>query len=616
MLKGLARCIPSRGYMGSGPDLLFTRNQRQNPEDAHIIADYLAYGSRNWLILGNGRLTGYKGPAIINGVTGGRQMMQAAESYASLGEYNAVGQGSVYKVLIALFFVGSGLLKYAGTSLGVSASSVLSLRLLSSGAYGGTTYQAGLASPSAADVGTQTASGGFSGTMPQGTVSVVIWRIRSSTGAPSVHSEPSAVVIVTTGNTVRVTFPAADSNGQDRWGIGVSHIGFGASGPYYLLKEVSETAVAAGTVNGVPRSVEIEWTDADLAGHPLAPIDDFPPPAAVFGGTINDTGFLDGCYGERSGGVFTSSKGSTIALSKPLFFESYPPDSLLYTPEPPTALISRPADGYAYRAGLTTLGSLMYTGGDPPISYHLLWPSTGVAAPHNLVLAEGGRLYAWTGQRGWCRISDNGEPDNSFSKAFDRDSAGFVASNVVLGWDPDHQIVSAMHGKIVLPYNSQLDLCCTPLDLTNKITGDICAAVTINDGTNNKMIIAANDGSSAIRLYNFNTGTGMVSDYVTPIIPAEGETDCITRALISGSFDNKTNPVVVDFRRNGDTAATRTKSVYPRATGQPITLPTLQPNVRNARSHALKVSVTGTGGDVSLDRIATWGDGDSVVITK
>lgn len=614
-LKGLVRFVFPRGYIGSAPDLYFQRNQRQVTEDPHVLTDYLAYGSKNWLILGDGRLVGYKGPAIINGVTGGRQMMQAAESYASLGEYNAVGVGSVYKVLVALFFVGSGLLKYGGTSLGVSASSVLSLRLLSSGAYGGTTYQAGLAQPSAPDVGTQTASGGYSGTMPQGAVSVVIWRIRSSTGAPSIHSEPSAVVIVTTGNTVRVTMPAADSNGQDRWGIGVSRIGFGASGPYYELMEVAESALT--TVNGIPRSVEIEWTDADLAGQPLAPIDDFPPPAAQFGGTVNDTGFLDGCYGERSGGAYTSSKGSTIALSKPLFFESYPPDSLLFTPEPPTALISRAADGYAYRAGATTLGALMYTGGNPPLTYHLLWPSTGVAAAHNLCLGEGGRLYAWTGQRGWCRIADGGEPDNTFSKPFEKDSAAFVASDVVLGWDPDHQMDVAMHGKIVLPYNSQLGVCCTPLDLTGKVTGNICAAVTINDGTKNKMIIATNDvAGSAIHLYDFNTGTGMVSELVTPLVPAEGETDCITRALISGRFDNITNRVIVDFYRNGGATAVRRKQPYPRAANQPLTLPTLQPNVRNCRTSKMKVTVTGTGGENTIDRISTYGDGDMIAISK
>lgn len=614
MLQGLARYTFRRGYIGAGPDLDFQRNFRQHQYMAGIIADHIAYGSKNWLILGDGRLTAYKGPSLINSVTGGRQMMQSAESYASLGEYNAVGLGSIYKVLTGLFFVGSGLVKYAGTSLGVTASSVLSLRILNSGAYGGTTYQAGEAQPSAPDVGTQTASGGFSGTMPQGTVSVVIWRIRSNTGAISVHSEPSAVVIVTTGQTVRVTMPALDSNGQDRWGIGVSRIGFGNSGPYYQLTEVADTSLT--TVNSIARSIELEWTDADLAGQDLAPIDDFPPPAATFGGTINDTAFLDGCYGERSGGVFTSSKGSTIALSKPLFFESYPPDSLVFTPEPPTALISRPADGYAYRAGLTTLGALMYTGGTSPIAYHLLWPSTGVAAPHNLVLAEGGRLYAWTGQRGWCRIGDNGEPDNTFSRAFDRDSANFVASNVVLGWDPDHQIVVAMHGTTVLPYNSQLGVCCTPLDLSGKIVGNICAAVTVNDGTNNRMIIAANDSSSAIRLYSFNTGTGMVSELVTPTLPSDGESDCIARALITGTFDNNANPVTVDFRRNGETTPYRTKNVYPRAVSQVLTLPTLRPNVRNAREIAMRVVVTGTGGDNSLDRIETFGDTDMIPISK
>lgn len=550
------------GYIGSATALLFARG-----------ANYLAKGSRNWLITGLNKVVGYKGPLLLGGVEGGKQMMQADEGYASLGTATTAGLGSVFRVLTALFFIGAGAVRYNGAAIGAVATSTLSLRLLENGAYAGTTLQAGLAQPSAPTIFTRAAGPGFSGTkLIPGTRAVLLHRIRSTTGAVSIASLPSNVVITTTGQTIVITAPLPSSNGDDRWGVDVPKAGFGEFGPFYILIEIPEsdfkttthadgaitaadatltsataafvagdigravvvngagvagadltttiasinsptsvelTAVASTTVagatyrygaivDGVSRSIEIEWTDGQLAGAPFAPIDDFPPPAALFGGTLNDTGWLDGCYGDTAAGQAPATLGATIVTSLPLKFESWPPNNLIYTPQPPTAHAGRAADGYEYRAGQSSLGALVYTGGDPPISFQLRWPNTGCLAPHNMVVAGDGRLYIFTAQAGLARIGEGDEPDTEWATPFSDDTSTWNPAEVVMGEDgkgesgnntPD-AFVCACHRKMVLPFNRVIDRACTPCDLTGKIRGNIIAAA---NSPNGELYLCANN---------------------------------------------------------------------------------------------------------------------------
>lgn len=739
-MKTLANFRPIRGYLGSVPEIAVGRT------------DYLAKGSRNWLMTGQGKLVGYKGPELIDGETGGTVMMNAAEGYASLGDAITEGVGSVFRALTALFFIGVGILKYNGASLNAVATSVLSLRLLENGTYAGTTLQAGLAQPSAPTIFTKSPGAGFTGqVLNQGTHSVDIWRVRSSTGAKSLASLPSNVVVTAAGMTIAITFPLPSSNGDDRWGIGTPKTGF--PGPFYELREIDESKivtvpltdgaitatdatftstaavftaddvgrkiwvqgagaagadletsiasftdantvellVAAGTtvsgantlygavVSGIARTVEFEWTDGALAGQPLAPtVDYFPPPSAVFGGTINDTMFLDGCYGDLQN---PDSLGATIAMSLPLNFEAWPPDSLLYAPEPPTAVASRPSDGYCYRAGATTLGIISYTGGDPPLTYHLLWPSTGCLKPHNMVMAGGGRLYIWTGKQGWARINSNGEPEADFAIPFADDTEDFDPAKVVLGWDVDHQQVCAIHEKMILPYNEATELPGTPCDLTGKIRGSVISAVTVDNGlrlcANNVRIVGdavTTDGTPTVtsadanftaddvgvavyltdggensltstilsvdaenqitledsvtwddanaslyidtelRLYHFNSGDGTVSEAYTPFVASDDESDNIFRVLGNVTVDDNSDPVTLKIFKN----RSRSNAQYSKSIYLPVDgeqpLPTKTPDVINAQSHSVYLRIPGHGGEVSLDTLITKGESSGIVL--
>lgn len=648
------------------------------------MGTYLAKGSRNWLIVGINKIVGYKGPLLLNGVEGGKQMMEAAEGYASLGKSDTAGIGSVFRVLTALFFVGAGVVRYNGLSTGATATSTLSLRLLENGAYNGTTFQAGLAQPSAPTIFTKAPGAGFSGTqLIPGTRSLVIWRIRSSTGAVSIASLPSNVVVVASGETIVITFPLTSSNGDDRWGIGAPLAGRGEFGPFFVLTEIAESALT--TIDSIPRSFELEWSDGQLAGADLAPIDDFPPPPALFGGTLNDTGFLDGCYGDLGAGQAPATLGATIVTSIPLKFESWPPDNLIYTPQPPTAVASRAADGYAYRAGMSTLGALVYTGGDPPISFQLRWPTAGCVAPHNMVIGEQGRLYMFTAQHGLARIGEGDEPDTEWALPFYDDTAGWNPYEVVMGWDGQEQFVCACHRKMILPFNTAANRACTPCDLTGKIRGNIISAVTrdlgelvicannvrvVNDlsTTNTSPIVTsptaiftaddvgktvelreASPGTgtltttilsfqsatqvtlaanvtwtaagttyiaidTTLRLYRFNAGTGMVSEAYTPWIATEDESDGVFDVGGAVVVDSIANPVELKLLYNGKvTNVNRTWQKRLPATGFNH-LYTEKPNLINAKSHALYVKVTGTGGETSLDSLHSVSESDAMTI--
>ena len=311
-----------------------------------IDADHrkLSKGSINQIITGNGKPQAFKRNSVFAGADAAKRgslfLTNAGEGYAGLGSFGDTdAKGSVFRILSALFFVGGGgnpnpnptpnpaLLHYNGVSLSASASSTLQLKLLTGGVYSTTTYQAGLARPAAPSLATRAAfSAGFTGKLKNGTYSAKIIKIRSSTGVRSLASLTSNTIVAVEasgiGKSARITFPEIGFNGANRWGIYVTPRNFGSTGPHYFLKEVNEADL--GTVDGVTRSIEIEWSDGDLVGGDLAPIDSFAPPAAMFGGALGDSAFLDGCYGDTTGGVSSGAPGSTIVQSLPLRPEEYP----------------------------------------------------------------------------------------------------------------------------------------------------------------------------------------------------------------------------------------------------------------------------------------------------
>lgn len=596
--RQLARFLPL-AYESSGLESIF------KPE-------IMAEGSRNVLVSGSGKPQNFKGMELLAGKVGGRFMANSGDSYASLGAFaDASGKGSVVRVMAGLFFCGTGAVYYDGASLSATASSILQLKLLASGAFG-TTYQAGLSQPSAPTIATRTSLGvGMSGKLKAGTYTVKIYKIRTATGCRSNASVASNVVIAAESNSIgqslRVTFPAADTNGGDRWGICVTPRNFGTTGPYFLLSEIAEADLT--TVDSVARSTEIEWVDGDLVDHPLAPVESNPPPACIFAGALGNSVFVDGCYGDTVTGASAAAPGTVIACSLPLRPEEFPADWLAFPPDAPTCLL-RGGDGFYYRFGKNSLGVVSFTGGEPPITYQLYWGTTGVSYPHNAVVAEGGRLYAKTGTKGLVRIGPNGQPDSIWATPFLDDVESWSDASTYLGWDENNQTVCIMNGTTILPFNTTLDKPGAPCSLSGLVTGNIVGCVTHLGAL---YIACLDTPNSTIKLYKFNSGTGTVVEVYTDWYYSEEETDAIRQINVKGRFDT-TNAVTLKIFADGDLATPILNTSLTPTIGAPVSLPVWRGTLPRANSFCVYLKQTSGAGDMGFELIEVQGTSKNVVI--
>jgi uncharacterized protein YheU (UPF0270 family) len=576
-------------------------------------AGSLARGSKNLLKLANNKTVAWKGVAAVGGFVGGRYMANTPNgSYASLGDKTTAGIGSIIGLIAnALGFIGAGPLYITGVSRAVSASTALQFLLWKSGSYTGAgtgPITAGIDPPSAPTIAEVAAD---ASTINSGTTSARLHFVRSSTGGRSRASTPSATLVVS-GHKVRLTVQGADltyasTQGVDRLGIDLTQWGFGFSGPHYEYSEIAISSLAV--VDGVANSVELEWSSADVAFKPLAPIDDYPPPASVFAVSMEDVIAVIGCYGDASG-ISATNPGTAIAVSLPVFIESFPPDNLLFLPESPVGVLSRAADGFSFIGCKNSVHALLYTGGSPALSLRTIWPNTGVQAPHNMCLGDGGRLYAITAKRGLVRIGEKGEPETSWAEPVADIISGWTLTDAVLVWDNDHQCVVAAHHKTLLAFNVQTGKWSTELDGTGAVTGNICAGVTQDGGA----IFSANDGIANISMYYFNQGSGTTWEAYLPSVPSQAIADEVQQILGMARFDN-TSTVTVKVFTNGDTSSAKaTKTFTPAGTG-PQHLPPakLRPNVRGAMSHQLYISQAGSGGDAGIDVLESLGVSSNII---
>lgn len=572
----------------------------------------LAPGSENYVWRG-GRLEAFNGLGdSLSPLVGSRYLTNVSNSYGGLGSYaNSTVKGSVLKILNGLFAIGNGAVFYAGSSLSFNAVSTLQIKLLVSGAWSATTYQAGLPQASAPTLAVRDSIGaGYTGRNKAGSYSAKAFLVRDATGAKGLASEMSNIVIIedssttSVGKTLRVTFPPIGSSGADYWGLAVTARNFGSTGPHFVVFKIAESALT--TIDGVPRSYEIEWTDGDLVGKDLAPIASYPPPAGMFAGVLGDCLFVDGAVGDTVTGVTAGSPGSTIAISQPLFVEEFPPDWRLYPSEAPTALI-RGGDDYYYRFGKNSLGIISYVGGSPPLYFQLLWSNVGISYPHNACVGAGGMLFAKTGKRGLVRLGAGGQPDSTWSDNVASIIADVDDSEFVSGWDEDSQTYCAMFGTTILPYQMNNGWG-APLDVSDKTNGRIVSAVT-HEG---RLYIAAlNSGTSSIDLFKYDEGSGSLMTVRTDWHYAEAESEYIRIIDVLSRLDNLDNDVTVELYINeDDTTPFRTWTIPPvRSTRlRPIKLG------KKVESYQIGVSHLSSGSGGGIEKIIV--SGISSAITK
>ena len=351
--------------------------------------------------------------------------------------------------------IGAGQPMIAGVPVpGFSLSTNLQVQIPTSGVYG-PPVQAGLSQPSAPEVGIIAVTGDMSNSM-----SAKIARSRPATGAVSLASECSAVIFPQA-NRMRVTFPIA-ATGQTHWRAFFPFQGFGGTGVHYLGtyagdQDISEATVAAGTVDGIARSLEFNFKDGDLI--PIeASFDDYAPPAATQAIRLNTVMNLAGCFADSAADPTSTSTGTCIAVSKENNYESYVPTSLLYLPEPVVDVLARPIDDYGFIGCQNSIHAIQYVGnrGDdlPSCTITTILPDIGIEYLQNWCHFRG-QLLVYTAQGTLILMDENGGFDTSFANPVSKLLKGWTTAQTSVGYDPGTDSIIVLNNHTMLAYSMQ-----------------------------------------------------------------------------------------------------------------------------------------------------------------
>lgn len=302
MLRRLATFFFNKGYRSSGPQVINDTTS-------------LGGGSENLIFTGTGANRVFKGLLKRTGSpdpVGSKVLMNVGDSYGGLGQSNnGTALGSIFRVLGAIFYIGAGRLFYNGVAQSTSApadinaTSTLKLQRFVSGSLENVSYDAGLPQPSAPTIVAITPPTGFVG-KNDGTVSVKIARVRSATGARSLASLVSNVV-VTKNQSVLVQFPIVEpGSGQDYWEVDVTLNGYGGVGNHYFLTEVKESDIASSTVTATATVPSTKAISGATNASPIAIT------ATAHGFATNDVVFISGVGGNTAAnGYWTITKTGT-----------------------------------------------------------------------------------------------------------------------------------------------------------------------------------------------------------------------------------------------------------------------------------------------------------------
>lgn len=465
----------------------------------------LAEGSWNAIVAGQGHTRGFKGFTSMGANTGSRKMMPVGNSPGGIKDIGLV-QGSgrfIEDIGKSQWGIGSGQPHIAGVDVPLfTLSSNLQVSVQTAGVYT-TPVQAGLTQPSAGEIGIIATLGDVSNP-----VSSKIERRRPSTGARSLAS-PTSDVINPQSNRIRRTFPLAIA-GQTHWRVYFTFQGFGGTGVHYLAKygdfiDIPESVVAAGTVDGIARSLEFNYKDGDLV--PIeASYDDYPPVAATDLIRLEQVMNLAGAYSDSTPIAASSTNtGTAIAVSKINNYESYVPTHLLFLPEQVTDVLSRPVDDYGYVGCENSIHAIQFVGyrGDelPPCTITTILPDAGISYPHNWATFRG-QLAIYTAEGNLLMMDSDGSFDGTFAGPIFKIIQGWLPANTIIGYDPKNDQLILANGRHILTY-SLISGIWRQIWLPDfGLSGTVVACTT----SNRRLYISITNGA-ALNSYSFDTGS-------------------------------------------------------------------------------------------------------------
>lgn len=197
----------------------------------------------------------------------------------------------------------------------------------------------------------------------------------------------------------------------------------------------------ASIVDGVERSIELEWLGGELLGI-IPPTDANPPEAGMFVVSIADVMAVIGTF-----------DGMGVSVSRPGFPESYPARWAQFLPEPAVAVIGRPQDGFIYILCANSVHQLIWTGATdgPPLVLRPIWDRHGCAGQLSACVV--GKILYWVTPTGkFMRAQPDGNVDLDFGAEVETETGAFTAANTIVTYDENRRTVLFANGATVYPY--------------------------------------------------------------------------------------------------------------------------------------------------------------------
>lgn len=360
---------------------------------------------------------------------------------------------------------------------------------------------------------------------------------------------------------------------------------------------ISGTATVVHAVEGITRAIEISWTNGALIQQALVPERAFPPSPGQFAGAANDVWWVD------SDGI--------IYVGEPGQVGSFPPSNAIFANERAVAYLPG-GDGLTFRFGKHSMGVMSYVGGSPALEYQEIWRDLGISYPQNAARGYGGRLLLWLGRP--AVVQGSLEPDYNYANKVvefaDWDAQQSEATPICIGYDGRGEYEVWCLKKKVMSLFVPKHAWCAPIDLTDKVSGDIVAVTTYR-----KQLYLTTSNGAALTRYKFDAGTGSVMKVQTSDQTPNGYGATITELLTQGRVDNLTNKIKIEIVSNYDDAnPILLYECLPPRLGPQVFIPVEEPNIIDSREHSLRLTLTSAGGDAGWDYAETKGETNEVRI--
>lgn len=618
------------------------------------------------------------GATLTGGTTapeGSRVNYLTDNGYAGLGDADAPGAGSVAKQIDLMFFIGTGLLKINGTQItidsdDVEATSNWQYLTRNAGTFNNNSelFQVGHPQPDRPAIFAKSPPSAGQKVM-NAAVTVCIWRADSNTGQPSLPSPASEILEVRNGSVI-VTFPDADDNGNDLWGIGVTLPGLADLGNMYQLQselggEVLESTLAyTRTIEGsisvdettltspdanftnsdigrrirrnddgldtwiisVTADDEVELNDAAGTGITSqafvitqavdgieravevswADTDLIGQPFAPFDGFEPPDGAFAGNLMDT---FYIEDLEGTIFYSIPNYF-SFPRSRRIFTEDRATVYVDT-GYGYHWRIAKQSIAQIFYAVGERPIQAMLKSKNAGCKYPQNACLGHGGRLLAWTGRP--TMVDSDGQMNAQFhmnvASEFDGWEDQTVDQPVVTAYDPIGLYELWCYGNKILPIHAPTGRWCAPILIDDWVEdATVVGQVIVNERL--RLVIRVDD---ELVHYEWNVGAGsfMVIESYFRETPEHQTTITLVNSIVKPgtTTSNFRYSIIKNFT---DTIELGTSEI-PNTPYTQIAR-NFRKNVRGVEEFAIKIEGFGAtleepiDGNAAVDTVTCWGE--------